>query len=445
MAIKRVTCSKDNTITNYWMGDWRASGSNAGYSEILHIFRESVETSGSLPSWARVLMKFSSSVFDSTYTSGTYHLVLKHAQSVDPVPQSFDLSVYPVETVWDEGYGLSDEDWSDKAASNWTNRTSNDAWSATGSDYNNTVSGSMHFDTGLEDFECEITDICIGWKSSSYTNEGLLVKLETAEEDGDTEYWVKKFFSRHSHFLNERPYIELRYLDDYKDNRGNFKYDQTSSLMLYNENNGIPGEISDIGRLTVTVAETASAYSLVLGDATYIGNGMYQITGAVPYSALRSGSGFFDYWWTGSGANLTTYMTGAVSITQKVYGSAPSDKQLMVKSFHKQIYKQTDEAKIRVKFYKPETYVTSVMSASAFDSNWLTYPENSYYEVYDYHTGETIIGKGDYTKLSYDISGSYFFFDFSNLVTGSIYSFNYYVDEGVEINRVGSSNRFKVE
>jgi len=446
MAIKRILINKDATICNYWMGDFRSTGSNLGADEVLETYKENVNTSGSLPSWGRILLQASSSVYSaSAYTSGTYHLIMRHAQSVDPVPSSFELFVYPVTGSWTEGTGLDHDTYRDKGAVNWEYRTSTQAWATTGSDFETGASGSMLFDTGLEDLECDITTICSGFKSGTYDNFGLLVKLGAAEENGSDEYYIKKFFGRNSHFKSERPYIELRYLDDYKDNRGNFKYDQTSSLMLYNENNGIPGEISDLGRFTVTIAETASAYSLVLGDATYIGNGMYQITGAVPYSALRSGSGFFDYWWTGSGANLTTYMTGAVSITQKIYGSAPSDNQLMVKSFHKQIYKQTDEAKIRVKFYKPETYVTSVMSASNFDSNWLTYPENSYYEVYDYHTGEEVIGYGDYTKLSYDISGSYFFFDFSSLVTGSIYSFNYYVDEGAGTNRVGSSNRFKVE
>lgn len=215
--IIRIFPDKDTFITNMRKSNVPQTGSNFGASEMLHVFKKNGITSGS-DGLARSLLRFDISSISSSLAAGTiptgslYYLKMFNAQHADTLPYSYDVEVQATSESWDEGRGLDTDYFSDKGVANWDKRKSTLWWTTTGSAGTGTIS-SMHFDEGDEDLLVNVGTIFGNWISGQVPNNGLMVRLSSTLETGSEEYYIKKFHSRHTNFLDRRPYIEVSWDD----------------------------------------------------------------------------------------------------------------------------------------------------------------------------------------------------------------------------------------
>ena len=140
MAIKRYVANADNTITNAYKSDLelRATGSNAGASDIVETYSIYGRQSTSSVELSRILMKFPVGSITTDRNNGVipdsgsvdFILRLYNAPHSRTVPQNFSIVVEPLSKDWEEGYGLDLETYKDitngNTGSNWIMRNSAD-------------------------------------------------------------------------------------------------------------------------------------------------------------------------------------------------------------------------------------------------------------------------------------------------------------------------------
>lgn len=215
--IFRLFPTKDTFITNVRVNDVAQTASNLGASEILHVFRVAPvgNQSGSL---GRILSRFDVSgvpALTASLSSGSvsFKLRMKNARHAETLPSSFDLEVMRVTTDWDEGRGHDADLFVDRGFANWDKAKSNVLWNTAGGDYDLTGSAVVHFDVGDEDLVADVTTIANQWIVGSAQNYGLMVRMSSSFESSSTDYYVKKFHSRETHFPDYRPYLEVAWDD----------------------------------------------------------------------------------------------------------------------------------------------------------------------------------------------------------------------------------------
>lgn len=133
------------------------------------------------------------------------------------------------------------------------------------------------------------------------------------------------------------------------------------------------------------------------------------------------------------------YSFSSGSLTQL---SSSIDKTIFVSNMKNSYNKQS-----QVRF---NVFVRELYPQKRYDTI-LTYSDNKflsgslYYKISDGHTGETIMGFDEYTRVSCDLQGHFFKLDMSNLAQQRAYkvSFKYEYDGIVEI--YNSSNSFSIE
>jgi len=140
MAIKRYVANADNTITNAYKSDLelRATGSNAGASDIVETYSIYGRQSTSSVELSRILMKFPIGSITTDRNngilpaSGSVDFILKlyNAPHSRTVPENYTIVVEPLSKDWEEGPGLDLETYKDvtngNTGSNWIMRNSAD-------------------------------------------------------------------------------------------------------------------------------------------------------------------------------------------------------------------------------------------------------------------------------------------------------------------------------
>tara|TARA_Y100000034_G_C6875799_1_gene400491 strand:- start:148 stop:1812 length:1665 start_codon:yes stop_codon:yes gene_type:complete len=320
MGIKRYIADKDNTITNAFERNLiiRGTGSNMGASDILEVFSIYGQTCVSSSSesglggsgisrsqeLSRILIQFPVSNILADRTAGSippsgsvnFYLRLYNAKHSSTVPKGMTLTVVPVSSSWEEGFGLDMENYQDltenQEGSNWMMRGSSAPWATVGGTYltssvNNDFgdrSQTITFENGVGNLKLDITDTVERWIKGvlpdGFPNYGLGIHLTASQEAyyssslggfangsiiqnvaGATRSWyTKMFFARTSEFFFRRPSIEARWDSSIKDNRGNMQYsssllsatDNLNTLYLYNY---VDGQLKNIPNLTDKSAE----------------------------------------------------------------------------------------------------------------------------------------------------------------------------------------------
>lgn len=343
----------------------------------------------------------------------------------DTVPQSYDLMVLPVSGAFDEGIGQDDKTYIDKGYVNWMGRTQSNAWITPGGD---TYSGfplcSQHFDQGDEDLAIDVTPLIIGWLTGSITPDGLLIQL-MQENDGN-DYYRKTFYSRETHVVEKVPFLEARWNDVRKDNRGNFAYNQPNALYLYNL---VRGNLTSFaGNLpTVRVQDNwiASSCSFIQTyTASLQDTGIY--AAAVSVSTTQPNmysSSWIDIWQDNSGRCLMTGTFYPMILTGSQFDQY---NNFVVSTDMKRVYRCDESARISVNVRK-NFYTDNIILHTASLDMSREYMESMFYSVVNNDSGETVIpfATGSavipYTKLSYDQTGNYFNMNFGSFVPGFVY------------------------
>jgi hypothetical protein len=210
--IYRQKASKDNFVTNALITGRRVTGSNAGASEILEMFKMSgVPQSGTQ---ANILIAFQTSSAIAAYSASnstgsiTWKLVLRNVETQNSNIGSFDAEVGLIERDWDEGAGHDIDYWTDKGYSNWKYAKNGILWTNAGARPTSlTGSKTFHFENGHEDLSVDVTSIV---QNAVY---GFFVGVSSSQLIDSNEYYLKAFRSRQTHFPEYQPYLEASWND----------------------------------------------------------------------------------------------------------------------------------------------------------------------------------------------------------------------------------------
>ena len=483
MGIKKYYASKDNTISNAFKSDLstRGTGSNMGAADILEAFVIHGQTNDSLSSGqseanataaeqSRILLQFpvtdiiadmSSGELPSDVSKIKFHLNLYNAPHGSSTPLDYTLDVFSLDGAWNEGTGLDMENYSDLGVSNWIQKSSGNAWTKPGGDVvaAGATQKTFAFDTGLENLSLDVTDNVSRWVAGTDTNYGFLIKFQDTAVSSSDSFYTKKFFSRTSEYFHYQPTLEARWDSTRKDNRSNFyvsssvatSADNLNTLFLYNIVRGQLKEIQNLDshRLSVEIysgstTPAGNALSVVDKTGTTVSSvkaGRLEENGAVvtgiytaSFASTSSFDTIFDVWHTGSGVNRVNFYTGSyepglVDTSDNLYAEEYITSVLNLDDSYTKGQKPTIRVFARKKEWKPNIYTVASVDT---EPNII---EDSYYrihrviddlEVIPFGTGST---NNNFSRLSYDVSGSYFDLDTSCLEPGYAYgiTFAYYL------------------
>lgn len=452
--LKRFTASYDTTITNAYKANLtiRGTGSNMGGSDVLEVFSIYGQQSTSSSELSRILLQFPISNISSSRTSGSipasgsvsFYLRAFNARHGQTLPYNYTLSVLPISRSWSEGSGIDMEDYSDYDYCNWIYASSGSAWTSEGGDFYSTPHYTASITDGDEDLEINITDLVEEWIAGTKQNYGVVIKLSSSYESANTSYYTKRFFGKTSEYFFKRPLLEVRWNDAKKDSRANFYAsssllgsENTQTLYFYNYHKGALRNIPTVGtgaiyvQLFTSASGGTSISSVITGG--YSSTGIYTASFALDTTA----SSFYDRWYS---SGLTTcYHTGSEVIVKTV---DPNDwntgeKYVTKITNLKPTYKNTESTRFRVFTRKRNwevnswtSYVADIKPDIAEDAYWSIVRVDDNTECVAFGTGSD-----QHTKLSYDLSGSYFDFDMNYLQPNFSYRIRlaYYVDGNYEV------------
>lgn len=418
-----IWANKDTTIYSASVDGVGRSGSNSGKSEISELFHlsESKSNKGN----SRILMQFDLTSFSQSTVDGSaptssveFRLKLKNANHSETLPSSYDVELYMITKSWDEGVGLSnyDEELKDDGITNWILAQSNSAWGTQGGDFTQSIVLSQHFSDGDEDLDIDVSPFVYSWLTGGVANNGLIIKLIDFYETGSTDYYVKKFYSRHAHRPERVAKIEARWEDFKEDDRENMNYEISGNLYFYRMIRGVPHNTPstlfvDIINSSSTVVQTITASNVESG--IYLASGSY-------VTFTSSTQIFRDVWFNGA----TQYFTGTF-IPSFATGSQKFEYTVLDLNIPnlKPEYDRDQKVIINV-FARERDYAPAVRKSASLDTDAILL-RDAYYRIENDETEEVIVdystGSNAYSKLSYDERGNYFELWTDSLHPDSIY------------------------
>jgi hypothetical protein len=454
----------------------RATASNLGACDIMEIFSIYGQVTSSNPTksteLSRALIRFPVSKISSDRTagnipaSGSVNFVLRlyHAESSQTTPANATYKIKPVAQSWEEGFGTDIHKYEDISTditgSNWIYAAFNPAakWSVQGGSVlaASEVAPSPQYATTLsdgdEDFEIDITSLVEEWVAGNISNYGLMVKLTSTQEGsasaenpiysnptGSTiSYYTKRIFARTSQYYYKRPSIEARWDDSRQDDRGNFYYssslangpDNLNTIYLYNYVRGRLTNIPNAGTgndIFVSLYSGSSNNTEPSGSKLKFYDGKQYVTGGYVSTGIYSASicitgnlgtasltRLFDVWTSGETGSVQ-YFTSSIGPVNIDAGNN-SNRNSYVTSVEnmKSEFRQDEKYRFRVfvreKNWNPNIYTKANASVKPYiieSGSYRVFRIADNFDVVSYATGST-----KYTKLSYDVSGSYFELNF---------------------------------
>lgn len=470
MSIRRYGATKDTTITNAFKENLqiRATNANMGESDILEVFSIYGQATTSSIELSRILIEFpiDQILLDRNNKkiglSGSTQFILKLSNAVhsDSTPKKFNLTINPLSSSWTEGFGLDMESYKDVGVANWISSSATSSWISAGGDYLS-QSYSQYFSTGPEDLEIDITSLVESWLTGSIQNNGVIIKLDSAEENSNDSYYTKKFFARGSEYFYKRPWIEARTNDFFSDDRNNFiassslldSIDNLNTLVLYNRVNGVLKDSAALQSGTLYVSLYSGTYGPVglplalhnssnRVEAGRFSTGIYTASIGVDTDFLY----LFDVWHNGTNIE---YATGSVIYPKKYkpdFSNTITDYVINIVNL-KSSYKTNENYKFKVfardKNWDPNNYTVSTSKIDNLVINDL------YYKIYRVSDKLEVIpyGTGSYnhTKLSYDKDGNYFNLDMNLFEPDYSYAIKFGYQYGESFIELSDTFKFRVE
>lgn len=299
-----------NPITELFYGG--PSGKNI-YSRFLFHFDESrlvnLYTGGTLSDLTKLkhtLKMTNTGAFDSGLLNGTMDTKARTS--------SFDLIVFPINQMWDEGVGydyvfanlLNGDNTISVKSSNWISPTTGYFWDNGAGVYSGspTVIATQHFDAGNENIEIDITSY-VNSILTGTPNYGLGIAFTTGLEatiTNDVQY--VGFFTRHTQTFYE-PFIETVYNNHITDDRNNFFLDKPNKLYLYVNLGGNPTNLDTNPAVNIHDNSGILITAYTPSDVNHITKGVYSIDIMIP--STSGGDGYlFNDTWTGITINNVT-------------------------------------------------------------------------------------------------------------------------------------------
>mgnify|MGYP005818114425 CR=1 FL=1 len=364
-------------------------------------------------------------------------------------------------------------------------------WTSSGGDYSSDDNYTVYFDKGTEDLELNITTLVQSWlrSSSGLTNYGLALMLTSSLETGSVSYFKKMFSARGSQYFYRRPTLEVRWDDSTQDGRADCYYssslaDQSGNLntiYLYNYIGGQLKDIPDLGTGEVYVSlfsgnlgnntPVSAALKLPQGGGVtgalsqvisggHVSTGIYSASFAVT-GVLSNLSKIYDVWanvgWVNRAqTGYLQFFTGTINMNKRnvtMVNTVPEYTTTI--SNLRPVYNNSEKTKFRV-FVRNKDWNPNLYSiATSKQTHKIV--EKAYYKIYRVADNHDVVAYGtgssvaqstrnlEYTKLSYDVSGSYFDFDMSLLEKGYSYGISLLFDVGGQKVEQPEKFRFRVE
>jgi len=288
------------------------SGENV-YSRFLFHFDETrlvdLYTGGTLSDLTKLkhtLKMTNTGAFDDGLLNGTMETKTRTS--------SFDLIVFPINQMWDEGVGydytisnlLNGDNSISVKSSNWINPMTGYFWANGAGVYSGspTVIATQHFDAGNENIEIDITSY-INSILTGTPNYGLGIAFTTGLEatiTRDVQY--VGFFTRHTQTFYE-PFIETVYNNHITDDRNNFFLDKPNKLYLYVNLGGNPTNLDTNPAVNIYDNSGILFTAYTPSNVNHVTKGVYSIDLMIPSTSGSEGHLFNDTW-TGITINNVT-------------------------------------------------------------------------------------------------------------------------------------------
>jgi len=470
MSIKKYLANKDTTITNAFKENLITRGvySNMGESDSLEVFSIYGQATTSSLEKSRILVDFPISNIAADRAAGripasgsvNFFLKLFNVKHPYSVPKKFTLNVAAVSQSWDEGYGLDMEGYTDPGygqngyGANWISCSANAAWTTEGGSVTSSIySATQYFETGTEDLNLDITSIVESWATGTLGQNGLLIYMSGAAEDGSgfSSYYTKKFSARGSQFYFKKPCIEAQWNPSTTDDRNNFyassdllsTADNTMNLYFFNRVNGVLKNIVNSPIPSVYFYTDSALTNQITASSLTVTNplaGIYKAAVVLNTTA----STVYDKWFSGS----VTFFTSSFDVLARENYSYDNDSDYIINvSNLKKSYSQSEQAKIKV-FARPKDWNPTIYT-KAYNIVENTSINNLYYKIFRIEDNYTVIdystGSIAYSKTSYDSQGNFFDFDMSILEKDYTYALKFAIYDGSDVKEFSNTFKFKVE
>tara|TARA_R110000824_G_scaffold61948_1_gene164378 strand:+ start:2373 stop:3953 length:1581 start_codon:yes stop_codon:yes gene_type:complete len=417
------------------------------------------------------------------------------------LPRDFYLMSVPVSQSWQEGIGVDLDNYKDLTyggtGSNWINSGAGTTWKVAdeagglvtvegGSYLSGTQLGAAtarydefnytsYFDNGTENLSVDITGLVEQWikgtGDSGFSNYGVGLMLTGSQEQGSLRsYYTKRFSARSSEYFFKRPIIEARWDSTTKDQRGTFILSSSArspsnnlnTLYLYNYERG---QLADFyhpqgtvsGSIYLQVYTSASAGTQVTTTPNMIVSGGWVSTGiySASFSVVSSSTVFYDRWFSGStdttpgeSPTVVYYHTG--SFKPHPYDSSGyyviPDYVTNITNLKPQ-YNENSLARFRLytrqRNWNPTIYTVAsenIETSIVDDAYFKVYRVVDNYPVIPYGTGSL-----NHTRLSYDVSGSYFDLDMKMLEPGYSYGIKFVYNLNDSYQEQPENFQFRIE
>lgn len=312
--VVRTYFDKDNTII-------RNSNINTGLNPITELFYGGAAGENS---FSRYLFHFDETRLLNFYTGGTFadlsnitHTLkmtntgafdtglLNGTMETKDRTSSFDLIVFPITQLWDEGVGydysisnlLNGDNAVATTSSNWINPTTGYFWENGAGVYSGqpTVIATQHFDAGNENIEIDVTSY-VNSILTGNTNYGLGVAYTTGLEATNTRgTQYVGFFTRNTQTYYE-PYIETIYHNHITDDRNDFFLDKVNKLYLYVNLGGNPTNLDVNPYVDIIDGGGNILQSFTQLDVKHITKGVYCIETLITSDMTSVGGLLTDLW-----------------------------------------------------------------------------------------------------------------------------------------------------
>lgn len=489
------TASSDAYITDKIIQKkFRADDANVGLAGTLDLFKlydeNKLNGTGSRNEISRILVKFDIAKVKSLIGSKinvnspkfSAKLKLFDVRSGHATPSNFKVIVHPLSKSFDEGFGRDLSAFNDVGAVNFLTASivngSPSVWFVSGAnkeglldsedidiigsgslstgDNNEIVllHGTQHFITGDEDLSVDVTAAISGTLDNKIPDLGFRISFSGSDDSDTKTRFVKRFASRHSSNPHLRPRLEISFPDHVQDHRGNFYFDNKSTVFLRNSRKsslanlihaGNPVSGDDSLRLKIvkgSFSKTVNASSHKEGSSQTPQEGVYSASFSVDSedsTEHKRGESlaqlisrekevtFEEYWFSSDGTK--GFHTGSLTVKLDDTDTFFASDDIEVFSTNCLLsYSSKDEERIRlfgINHTKQDEKVrkTSIKKKSAIF-------ENVYYRVLDANTFDVALDFGEddeSTRVSTDGNGMYFDFHFDILPKGRSYLFEYLI------------------
>ena len=465
--IKRYFALKDNTITNAFDRSLttRGTGSNMGQADIIEIFTiyaQVSNSSGLSTEKSRGIIEFDLSEInaDSNPTGTKYFLKMYNAKHPFTLPRDYTMEILALSAEWEEGRGLDMDNYTDLTydvtGSNWIRRKGSTSWGTQGGSTHASPIFTANFPVGDEDLEVDVTTLVDQWIAGSKTNYGMMIRMSSSLESAPESFFTKKFFARSTEFYFSRPVLEARFDDSKQDDRGQFYLssslatgeDNLNTLYLYNYVRGRLRNIPSLtdGKIGLSLFSSSAGSPtgdelILVADGTHVrAASQLAVTGGIVSTGIYSASVAFtgsadlttvnDVWFkladaaAGAGDTANQFHTGTISPkTLAAYSYSETEKYIFSVSNRNNSYASDQTHRVRV-YARTKNWSPNIYNVASTVPDSLVFPSASYEicrtvddrVVIPYGTGST-----NHTRLSYDVSGSYFDLDTSILEPNYIY------------------------